>query len=340
MDEQEIIASQDFSEPEPDYSEPTEPEITEPQPSEPEQELEQELQTDWGITEDGEVNFSDEYLGEAEKSLFPNKSGEDLESKESKRSEQQEEPKYYTPEELANTPYEQWDINRLNGDIKNFVPIVQQQIAQRQAQAQAAQRAQADQLSNYIQAPVQYTPKELAEAAQKLAIERLGLTSPEDFDEYEGEHRAALNLAMQELSSQRQMEVANFQRASSEYQQLQQFNRQLASQPDFKEFYSWYESQLKENNLTPQQVDTAFWNHGSSTGRFMEIAGIMGNWYREFQQTKSRPRARAATPPVLESTRGKSFDGTGSVNLREFGEMDTDQQARALIKMGIVKEFM
>ena len=70
-------------------------------------------------------------------------------------------------------------------------------------------------------------------------------------------------------------------------------------------------------------------------GRFTEIAGIMGNWYREFQQTKAA-RPRAQRPPTLESSRGKSYDGSGSVNLRGLGEMDSDQQARALMRMGIV----
>ena len=68
MDEQELIAAQDFSEPEPDYSEPSEPEFTEPQPPE---EQPGELKEDWGITQDGELEFNDKYLGEVEKSFFP-----------------------------------------------------------------------------------------------------------------------------------------------------------------------------------------------------------------------------------------------------------------------------
>ena len=329
MDEQEIIAVEDYEEPATSDTLEPEIEIEEPQPSETEEQ--EGLNTDWGIKDDGEVEFSDEYLGEVEQNLFPKRSpdepAEDFESEQSK---------YYTPEELANTPYEQWDVNRLHGNIKDFVPIVQQQLAARQAQEQAIQRQQANQLSNYIQAPVQYSPKELAEAAQKLAIERLGLSDPEDFDEYEGEHRAALNLAMQELSSQRQAEVMNYQRAAGEYQQLQNFNRQLEAQPDFKEFYSWYTDKLKIKNLTPKQVDAGLWDYVvNKGGRFTDIAEIMGKWYREFQQSKAT-RPRAQKPPLLESSRGNSYDGAGSVNLRNFGDMDMDSQARALIKMGVV----
>ncbi|MBQ9596505.1 MAG: hypothetical protein IJR35_11685 [Synergistaceae bacterium] len=334
MDDQEIITLEDYDEPE--ISEPSEPDFEEPQPSD---EAPEELSSDWGIDEDGEVKFSDEYLGEVEKNLFPERTPDESaeENEDSEAPEQkQAQPKYYTPEELANTPYEQWDVNRLNGNVKDFVPIVQQQIAARQAQALTAQRQAQNQLGNFIQAPVQYTPKELADAAQALAVERLGLDDPDDFDEYEGEHRAALNLAMQELSGQRQAEIANYQRASGEYQQLQEFNRRLEAQPDFREFYTWYESMCKAKNVTPQQVNASLWNYAQSNGyRFGEIAGIMGSWYREFQQTKAS-RPRASRPPALEGSRGSSYDGAGSVNLRNFGEMDLDRQARALMKMGIV----
>ena len=225
MDEQEIIAVEDYEEPEINEAGDTAFEESEPQTQ---NESPEDYNADWRVNKDGEVEFSEEYLGEVEQNLFPERTqDEPVEDTEPAQS------RYYTKEELANTPYEQWDINRLNGNVRDFVPIVQQQLAARQAQAVAAQRQAANQLSNFIQAPVQYSPKELADAAQALAIERLGLSDPEDFDEYEGEHRAALNLAMQELSSQRQAEVMNYQRASGEYQQLQNFNRQLEAQPDF-----------------------------------------------------------------------------------------------------------
>ncbi len=84
-----------------------------------------------------------------------------------------------------NTPFEQWQPDRLNGDIKKFVPIVQQQMQRRQLQNQVAQKAQ--QVPEFLQyQPQQYTPKELSDEAQQLACERLGLDDPDDFDEYEG----------------------------------------------------------------------------------------------------------------------------------------------------------
>ena len=109
----------------------------------------------------------------------------------------------------------------------------------RQLQNQVAQKAQ--QVPEFLQyQPQQYTPKELSDKAQRLACERLGLDDPDDFDEYEGEHRAALNLAMQELAGNRQREIAEYGRRSADWQQLQNFNRSLAAQPDFQEFNNWY----------------------------------------------------------------------------------------------------
>ena len=88
MDEQEIIATQDFSEPEPDYSEPQEPDFQEPTLPEPES---GSLSSDWGINkENGEVEFSDEYLQDAEESFFPNRTPDE------EPEPVPEQPKYYT----------------------------------------------------------------------------------------------------------------------------------------------------------------------------------------------------------------------------------------------------
>ncbi len=91
----------------------------------------------------------------------------------------------------------------------------------------------------------QYSPAELAQAAQELACEKLGLDDPDDFDEYESEHQAALNLAMQELSQQRNTEVAQYQRVARDYQDLQRFNAELVRQPDYAEFERWFSGKLQ-----------------------------------------------------------------------------------------------
>ena len=330
MDEQMTTQPQEQINPtEPDYSQDAgaEPEYyDEPQGdfSQPDEQSDSDVSFD----DNGDVNFSDEYLAEQEKHFFSERT-------EPPAVDEPAKPSYYTDEELLNTPFEQWQPDRLNGDIKKFVPIVQKQIAGRNIQNQVNQKAQ--QIPDFLQyQPQQYTPKELSDEAQKLACERLGLDNPDDFDEYEGEHRAALNLAMQELAGNRQREIAEYGRKAADWQNLQNFNRSLAAQPDFQEFNHWYVNRLREMNVAPERVNAYLYqkavaNNYNFGGIIQEVYG----WDREFQDTKSR-RPRANMPPTLESTRGGYGDSRSSVNLRNFGEMDSDAQARALMRMGLV----
>lgn len=289
---------------------------------------------DLSINEDGDINFSDEFLSDVEKSFFGDKPASQPEGN-TPAQPQTTQPNYYTDEELANTPYEQWDINRLNGDIKKFVPIVQEQLQKRQMQQRVAQNAQ--RMPDFLQnQPKQYTPKELNDEARKLACQRLGLVDPDDLDVYEGEHRAALDLAMQELVGNRNREIAEYGRRSASWQELQNFNNALVSQPDYQEFNKWYLSRIKELNATPQQIQDYLYDKAVQNGyNFGLIQQEIYSWYREFQQSKTQ-RPRAKMPPKLESTRGGYSDSGRSVNLRDFGNMDPEAQAQALIQMGYV----
>lgn len=335
MDEQTTLQQEQINSPEPqqDFSQDIQPETEnfddyQDDYQEDFSQPEEDINSDVGFDDNGDVNFSDDYLAEQEKHFFSERT-------EPPAPDEPEPVKFYTDEELLNTPFEQWQADRLNGDIKKFVPIVQQQMQRRQLQNQVAQKAQ--QVPEFLQyQPQQYTPKELSDEAQKLACERLGLDDPDDFDEYEGEHRAALNLAMQELAGNRQREIAEYSRRSADWQQLQNFNRSLAAQPDFQEFNHWYVGRLREMNVTPEKVNAYLYQKAVNNGyNFGGIAQEVAGWYREFQETKAR-RPRANMPPVLESTRGGYSDTRGSVNLRNFGDMDNDAQARALMRMGVV----
>ena len=319
----------------------TQEEINSP---EPQQDFSQDIQQtqqeninpEISINEDGEVDFSEDFLADVEKSFFGDRPAKS--HNEETIPQEPTQPNYYTDEELLNTPYEQWQPDRLNGDIKKFVPIVRQQMQMRQMQNQVAQNSQ--QIPEFWQnQPKQYTPKELSDEAHKLACKRLGLDDPDDLDTYESEHRAALDLAMQELAGNRQREIAEYNRRSADWQQLQNFNRTLVAQPDFKEFDSWYLNLLQERNLTPEQVGNALFKKAVDNNYnfglvIQEVAGL----YKEFQRTKAQQtqRPRVKKPPVLESTRGGSSDGGRSINLRSFGEMDNDAQIKALMDMGYV----
>ena len=317
MDEQQEALSQQSPEPispEPEYTpEPPAGSYDEPLPPDdggPEPEV--------SVDENGEVNFSDDFFGDV--------------------SDEPQGPNYYTAEELQNTPYEQWDASRLHGDIQDFLPIVREQMQKRAMYAQLNARPE----NPPFMQPVQpYTPKELADEAQMLAVEKLGLEDPDDFDEYEGEHRAALNLAMQELSQRRNAEVANYQRSAQEYQNLRRFNMELSMRPDFNEFDRWMAGKLQAKGLTAQHLERGLEEYARrSNGNYAVIQGVIAGWYREFHDERgggSSPVRRSTCPPVLESTRGgMNYDARRGVNLRDFGEMDADSQAQALMRMGLV----
>lgn len=285
------------------------------------------------LDEDGNVNFGDEFFGDVKDT--PNN-----------------EPNFYTEDELRNTPYEQWDESRLDGDIHKYTPIVREQLQQRNAQARA-QNLQNIPLPSDITEVKPYTPKELSDDAMRLACEKLGIEDPEDFDDYEPEHRAAMNLAMNELIEKRNTDVQGYQRGQSEWGQLQNFNAELSQRPDFNEFNQWYMGKLQEAGVTAEQVNAGLYQYARRNGnRFSLIPQIIGTWYMEYQRERgnnsrqpmgrsgygmpARSRRRASSPPVLESTRGNDYGGRRSINMRNFSEMDDDGQAAALMRMGVV----
>ena len=219
-------------------------------------------------------------------------------------------------------------------------------------------------MPNDIQEVRPYTPQELSEEALELASEKLGLDDPEDFDDYEPEHRAAMQLAMNELMERRNAEVQGYQRGQSEWGQLQKFNAELYQQPDFNDFNNWYMGKLQEAGVTAEQVNAGLYQYARRNGnRFSVIPQIIGTWYMEYQKERggnrqprydaqtsryprydaqtsrypqSNTRARRPNPPVLESTRGSDYGSSRRMNMSAFSDMDNDEQASALMRMGIV----
>ena len=317
------------SEPEPEYDEYDEP-SADLKPNE------------IALDDTGNIQFGDDFFGDMPDDIEPE---DDYGSPDTPNT-----PNYYTDDELKNTPFEQWDTERLNGDIQKFAPIVREQMQRRNAQARA-QSIQNAPMPSDITEPKQYTPKELSDEAMKLACEKLGLEGTEDFDDYEPEHRAAMALATQELIQRRNSDITAYQRGQSEWGQLQRFNAELAQRPDYNEFNNWYIGKLHEVGVTAEQVNNGLYYYAKQNGnRFSVIPQIISSWYREFvnernsasvdkqpsgrQQTNTRPRTDR--PPVLESTRGNDYGGRRTVNLHDFGYMDADEQAQALMRMGLV----
>lgn len=276
---------------------------------------------------DGEVNFSDDFFGDV-----PDEPLDD-----STPQKQSDEPNYYTNEELQNTPFEQWDKARMPVDVKPYVEAYLKQREAQKRQQEAQLRAQTP--PSFLTPPKQYTPKELYDESMKLAVQKLGLKSPDEYDEYEGIHRTALDMARQEIMQKNAAEAADYQRKFAEHQQWESFRTQLAGQTDFEEFHQWYLDEVKKNGNTPEQIDQGLQRVAREQG-LGAVSQIWGEFYRQFRasrvQRKNTQQVKPKTPPLLESTRGGNYDGGRNVDLRKFGQLDEDAQVQALMDMGIV----
>lgn len=278
------------------------------------------------LNNEGEVKFSDDFFGDLPEDTEPEP-----------KQEQQEQPNYYTEDELRNTPYEQWDFNRFPKEVQSYANILNEQNATRQR----AQEIQQRQVRPLMQEPHQYTAKELSVEANKLAMQNLGIKDDYEIDEYDRDYQSALKLAQDELIQKRNGELADYQRRSAELQQLQQFNAQIAAQPDYAEYEKWYRAKCQAAGVTPEQVNAGLNELARRNGeRYSQIQNYVAGWYREFQTEKAQrqqlPKTRRRTaPPVLEGTQG-GFSGSRSYSMEKFSEMDSDGQAKALMDMGIV----
>ena len=317
MDEQTI-------QPQPLTNDEPEQEYTEPTVQEDAPQVEPEPEPEISIS-DGEVKFRDDFFGDV-----PDEPVEDEEP-------EPPAPNYYTDEELQNTPYEQWDMERMPEEVQKYAKYLNAQTAARQTRQQIEQRANTT--PSFLTEPKQFTPKELNEEAEKLAVQRLGLEDRDELDEYEGEHRAAIDMARQELMQKRNSEISNYQRTVGEYQQLQRFNAELSARPDFTDFQNWYMGKLKEGNYTLEQINHGLGDVAAKQG-FRAVQDFWGYAYREFLSDRAKSKQtrtpRPKRPPMLESTRGGNYDSRKSFNVRDFGQLDDDAQARALMDMGIV----
>ena len=298
-----------------------------------------------GITEDGEVTFKDGFFGD-----FSKKAEEDVTNKQpSTTTPQQTTPNYYTDEELQNIPFEQWDMARMPEEVRRYAEVLNKQreiqFKQQRAQQQAEQIRNTPMPNLLGEEPKPYTPKELVESANKLAMERLKIKE-DDFDpEYDAEHRAAVDIAKNDLIQQRNYEAAVYRQKATEFNDLMNFNANLVKIPDYDKFSEWYDNAIQKIGKTNQQVQNELVSVAQQRGCY-EVMRIIQSWYKTFKQQAAQQaqavevkpqKEKAKIPPKLESTQGGNTSNRKTYNMRDFGQLDDDAQAQALIDMGIVK---
>ena len=304
--------------------------------TEPSQEQTNE-QPDVTLDHEGNLEFSDEFIGYED-------GGEDYEDHEPEQPEQEQkqEPNLYTQEELQNIPYEQWDKSRLPEEVRAYFDIAAQQYERRAA----VERAQNTQVLNIEgEPPKQLTPKELTQQARNLAIQKLGLNDASEFEpEYDEEHRSAMEMARNEVMQRQQNAQAFYNDRVAQKNELAQFNAQIASLPDYNQFNQWYMNTLQKIGKTEAQINSELYGIAVKYGGRAVIQQI-SEWYRQYKRETSqqqpfnpqpkqrKPRSR---PAVLESSRGGDFKkSSGGYDMKAFGNMSSDEQARALMDMGL-----
>lgn len=308
--------------------------------------------------QDGEVKFRDDFFGDINDEPDEIERQEEPERVEEQETSQTQEPSQalYTDEEYRNTPFTQWEIDRLPEAVKPYANAVREQLiaSQRQQQIQY-QIAKNPEKPPYIQEVREYSIDELSSEAEKLACQKLGLTNPEDFEPaYESRHAAAREMARRELLQKRNEQVANYKQQSNDYQFLRQVNAEISIQPDFAEYQKWFTAEAAKDGKIPAQINDALIQHAKTHGGdFRKIASVVAGWYQAFRYSKAqqaqqaqqnklmnfepRQNKRVGIPPVLEGTQGGHKKATANgFNMRNFGELDTDAQAQALMDMGIV----
>ena len=271
------------------------------------------------LSEDGELDVSDGFWGDG--------AGASVED-EPAPEPVPEAPVVYTDDELRDTPWEQWDEARITGDVKRYIPFLRDQM-ERRARVAQMMGPQHRPMPQPPAAP-QMGTKEIAAEAAKAAKAKLGLGEDDALDFYEPEHVAALSLAAQEIQASQREAVARAERTAQDVRAFEEFAAGLAARSDFAEFDRWVTGRLASAGMHPEQLREYAVRTGDVAGVHRTVAG----WYQAWQEQKAKPKA-AQKPPVVEGGTG-GVPGKRGVDLRGFGDMDDDDQARALMDMGLV----
>lgn len=260
-------------------------------------------------------------------------------------------PAFYTADELKSfDSIDQIDPARFPEAMQPYLPVIRDYVLALQRQVGLLRSMEASRSTPRPQAQAPQAPrfmehKEIAALARKVAAERLGV-KPEDLDTYDPEHVAALGMAVQDIAARNKAEVAAWQGHAQAQQDLQRFAVDLASQPDFQQFDAWVTGRLASAGMSADQLLVYVQQTGDLAGVQRAVTEMYREWKSQGAQApqgaqpqspqQQKPQG-AVLPkvPVVESANGAA-QVRKTVDLRGFGDMDDDSQARALIEMGLV----
>mgnify|MGYP000888842871 CR=1 FL=1 len=303
------------------------------------------------LDDDGELLFGDKFFDTYREDFGAPQGGQEPEQKEDGPANAAPSPAFYTVDELkAFESVDQIDPARFPEAMQPYLPVIRDYVLGLQRQvgllrSMEASRSAPRPQTQAPQAPRPMEHKEIAALARKVAAERLGV-KPEDLDTYDPEHVAALGMAVQDIAARNRAEVAAWQGQAQAQQDLQRFAVDLASQPDFQQFDAWVTGRLASAGMSADQLLVYVQQTGDLAGVQRAVTEMYREWKSQGAQApqgaqpqspqQQKPQG-AVLPkvPVVESANGAA-QGRKTVDLRGFGDMDDDSQARALIEMGLV----
>lgn len=292
------------------------------------------------LDDDGELQFGDKFFDTYREDFGAPQDGQEAGQAQNPVATP---PAFYTADELKSfDSIDQIDPARFPEAMQPYLPVIRDYVLalQRQVGLLRSMEASRSAPRPQAQAPHPMEHKEIAALARKVAAERLGV-KPEDLDAYDSEHVAALSLAVQEVAARNKAEVAAWQGQVQAQQDLQRFAVDLASQPDFQQFDTWVTGRLASAGMSADQLLLYVQQTGDLAGVQRAVAEMYREWKLQGAQAPQgaqQPRPQGAVPPkvpVVESANGAA-QVRKTVDLRGFGDMDDDSQARALIEMGLV----
>ena len=252
----------------------------------------------------------------------------------------------YTPEELAEAFYSgSIDVTKLTPEL---MPYYQAMDAAARRQAGAAQvmqqmqvpQVQPEQMQHVQQVQPQATQQEkvqqLMQVGKAVAAQYMLGIRPEEFDEFNATHNAALSVAIGEITRQAQaMQVQQIeaQRLQMEFANMYASYKQKEPELDFiaeRYFPAWREGLTVKENAA---VDEAIYSRNMN-----KIKGLMDRVVADYKKAKggavSANRAQQSRPqlPQVVGAGNVGDPPAGGLDFSALGEMSPDQQAAWLIK--------
>ena len=272
---------------------------------------------DWG-GEEGSAGEGEASTGEETVKAEPKP---EPESKPESKPEPQKEVQYYTPEELANLEFSQIDPARVPPELKPYYEAILKAEAQkRQAQIQPQQLPDEKELYDFVQSE-----------ARKRVEQKLG----EQFDELNPKHLTALAIEAAKLTQEIEKKMVvqrkiNELRAQEPYfDQINEYIKQKLDDLPARE-YKKIMAAIQNDDL---DVFLPFWE--KMRKEFYQEKLGKANATEKIQaqpkQSQSEPE-----PPKVEGAGKGEVETPPTVKPQDFAKMSPEEQAEALIKLGII----